>query len=37
MVGNDKMARDAYMRAIELSDDGLVVVPQIRHKLRKLK
>jgi predicted RNA polymerase sigma factor len=37
MVGNDKMARDAYMRAIELADDGLVVVPQIRHKLRKLK
>ena len=34
---NNSMAADAYMRAIELSDDGLVVVPQIRQKLRKLK
>ena len=36
-TGNEKMARDAYLRAIELSDDGLVVVPQIRQKLRKVK
>ena len=36
-TGNDKMARDAYLRAIELSDDGLVVVPQIRKKLRDLR
>ena len=36
-IGNEKMARDAYLRAIELSDDGLVVVPRIQQKLRKLK
>ena len=30
-------ARDAYMRAIDLSDDGLVVVPEIEKKLRKIK
>ena len=36
-TGNDKMAADAYMRAIELSDDGLVVVPKVRQKLRKVK
>lgn len=35
--GNEKMARDAYMRAIDLSDDGLVVVPNVEKKLRKLK
>lgn len=33
---NDK-ARDAYLRAIELSDDGLVVVPFIERKIRNLK
>jgi len=32
-----KMARDAYMRAIDLSEDGLVIVPQIEKKVRKLK
>ena len=36
-TGNDKMARDAYLRAIELSDDGLVVVPHIRQKLRNAR
>ncbi len=36
-AGNEKLARDAYMRAIDLSDDGLVVVPAINKKLRKLK
>ncbi len=36
-IGDEKSARDAYMRAIELSDDGLVVVPNIEKKLRKLK
>ena len=36
-AGNTTMARDAYMRAIDLSDDGLVVVPQIQRKIRKLK
>lgn len=30
-------AIDAYMRAIELSDDGLVVVPELERKIRKLK
>ena len=35
-VGNTKMAQDSYLKAIELSD-GLVVVPRIRQKLRKLK
>ena len=36
-AGNSKMAHDAYMRAIDLSDDGLVVVPQIQRKIRKLR
>ena len=36
-VGNDKMAKDAYLRAIELSDDGFVVVPRVRQKLRNIK
>jgi hypothetical protein len=36
-VKNNSMAADAYMRAIDLSDDGLVVVPRIRQKLRKVK
>ena len=35
--GNKKMARDAYMRAIELSSDGLSVAPNIQKKLRRLK
>ena len=36
-AGDKKQARDAYTRAIELSDDGLVVVPQVRKKLRDVK
>lgn len=36
-TGDDRLARDAYLRAIELSDDGLVVVPVIEKKLRKIK
>ena len=36
-VGNSELARDAYLRAIDLSDDGLVVVPKIQKKIRKLK
>ncbi len=36
-LGNKKMARDAYMRAIELSSDGLSVAPNIQKKLRRLK
>lgn len=35
--GDENLARDAYTRAIELSDDGLVIVPQVRKKLRDLK
>lgn len=36
-VGDANAARDAYMRAIDLSDDGLVIVPEIERKIRKLK
>lgn len=36
-VGNSERAIQAYKRAIELSDDGLVVVPFIEKKLRKIK
>ena len=32
-----KQARDAYMRAIELSGDGMVIVSEIQKKLRNLK
>lgn len=36
-TGDTDAARDAYNRAIDLSDDGLVVVPNINKKLRNLK
>ena len=36
-LGDDRLARDAYLRAIDLSDDGLVIVPELQKKLRKLK
>ena len=36
-MGNTQMAYDSYIRAIDLSDDGLVVVPKIQKKIRKLK
>ena len=36
-TGNKKLARDAYIRAIELSDDGLTIVPELKKKLRKVK
>ena len=36
-VDDYKLARDAYTRAIELSDDGLVVVPDVQKKLRKIR
>lgn len=36
-TGNIKQARDAYMRAIDLADDGLVVVPILEKKIRNLK
>ncbi len=35
--GDNKLAQDAYMRAIDLSDDGLTVVSVIKKKIRKLK
>ena len=35
--GDKNRAMDAYMRAIDLSDDGLVVVPEIERKIRKIK
>ncbi len=36
-TGEIELARDAYQRAIALSDDGMVVVPNIDKKLRNLK
>ena len=36
-IGDYERARDSYMRAIDLSDDGLIVVPEIERKIRKLK
>lgn len=36
-IGETELARDAYQRAIALSDDGMVVVPNIDKKLRNLK
>lgn len=36
-TGNKKQARDAYLRAIELASDGLVVIPEVEKKVRKLK
>ncbi len=36
-AGNIKLARDAYMRAIDLAGDGLSVVPQLEKKIRNLK
>lgn len=36
-TGEKQLARDAYLRAIELSDDGLTIVPELKKKLRKIK
>lgn len=36
-TGDPEKAKQSYERAIELSDDGLVVVPNIEKKLRKIK
>ena len=36
-TGKDNLAKDAYLRAIDLSDDGLVVIQNIKRKLRNLK
>ena len=35
--GDIEKAKKSYQRAIDLSDDGLVVVPFIQKKIRKLK
>ena len=35
--GDKSAARDAYKRAIELSDDGLSIVPKIMKKIKKIK
>lgn len=36
-MGDVEKAKQTYMRAIELADDGFVVVPKIEQKIRKLK
>ena len=36
-IGNKNKARESYLHAIDLSDDGLVVVPFIQRKIRILK
>ena len=36
-TGNKKLASDAYMRAIDLADDGLSVIPVLEKKIRNLK
>ncbi len=35
--GDNSRAAAAYLRAIELADDGLVIIPEIKQKLRKVK
>ncbi|MDO4423596.1 MAG: tetratricopeptide repeat protein, partial [Pseudomonadota bacterium] len=35
--GDFDKAKEAYKRAIDLSDDGLTVVPDVERKIRKLK
>jgi tetratricopeptide (TPR) repeat protein len=35
--GDKESARRSYMRALDLSDDGLVVVPFVQKKLRRLR
>lgn len=36
-TGDNASARDAYTRALELADDGLVIIPSVKRKLRKIK
>ena len=36
-IGETEKAHKAFMRAIELADDGFVIVPNIQKKIRKLK
>jgi len=35
--GDKTAAQRAYMRALELSDDGLVVVPFVQKKLKRVR
>ena len=35
--GDEQRAKKSYMRALELSDDYLIVVPVVQKKIRKLK
>jgi len=35
--GKTDMAKKSYLRALDLSDDGLIVAPYVEKKLRKLK
>ncbi|MDR0726477.1 MAG: hypothetical protein LBF37_00255 [Rickettsiales bacterium] len=36
-LGNRKLALDAYLRAVDLSSDGLTVVPHLEKKIKNLK
>ena len=36
-LGDEKLALDAYQRAIDLSDDGLVIIKKVEKKIRNLK
>ena len=36
-LGDMRHARDAYLRAIDLADDGMVVIPHLRKKIKALK
>ncbi|MDR1337454.1 MAG: hypothetical protein LBJ73_00290 [Rickettsiales bacterium] len=36
-MGNKKLARDAYLRAVDLSADGLTVLPVLEKKIKNLK
>ena len=35
--GDKERAKESYMRALDLSDDYLIVVPHVQKKIRKLK
>ncbi len=37
VAGKPELAQTAYNRAVELSNDGLVIVPNIQKKIRKIK
>ncbi|MDR0741339.1 MAG: hypothetical protein LBF28_01025 [Rickettsiales bacterium] len=36
-LGNKKLAKDAYLRAIDLSADGLTIIPKLENKIKNLK